>query len=48
MPVWPAKVSVPLVLLMQTLDAPVTAPPTEVGSTVTVVAAEVEVEQVPL
>jgi hypothetical protein len=47
-PVWPAKVSVPLVLPMQTLAAPVTAPPTDVGSTVTVVGAEVDVEQLPL
>ena len=47
-PVCPESVSVPLVLPMQTLAAPVTAPPTEVGSTVTVVEAEVEVEQLPL
>ena len=47
-PVWPDKVSVPLVLPMQTLAAPEMAPPTEVGSTVTVVAAEIDVEQTPL
>jgi hypothetical protein len=47
-PVWPAKVRSPLVLPEHTLAAPVTVPPTEVGSTDTVVGAEIAVEQAPL
>jgi hypothetical protein len=47
-PLFPDKVSVPLVLPMHTLATPVTAQLTVIGSTVTVVEAEVEVEQLPL
>jgi hypothetical protein len=47
-PVWPAKVRSPLVLPEHTLAAPVTVPPTEVGSTVTVVVFELAAVQVPL
>jgi hypothetical protein len=47
-PVWPANVNTPLVLPLQMVVPPVTDPPTEVGSTVTVVAAELATRQLPL
>jgi len=47
-PVCPAKVSTPLVLPEQMVVPPVTDPPTEVGSTVTVVATELARLQTPL
>ena len=48
-PTLPVKVNSPLVLPEHTFEAaPVTVPPTEVGSIDTVVAAEVAVEQAPL
>ena len=47
-PVCPAKVSVPLVLPKHTFVPPVTLPPTEVGSTVTVTEMELATEQLPL
>ena len=48
LPTLPERVRSPLVLPLHTLAAPVTVPPTEVGSTDTVVAVDVAVEQVPL
>ena len=47
-PVYPDKVNSPLVLPEQMVDPPVTEPPTEVGSTVTVVSAEIAKLQTPL
>ena len=47
-PVWPARVNTPLVLPLQTVVPPVTVPPTEVGSTVTVVEIELATRQLPL
>ena len=47
-PVCPAKVNVPLVLPEQMVAPPVTAPPTLVGSTVTVVVDEFSAGQTPL
>ena len=48
LPTLPARVKLPLVLPLQIVVPPVTAPPTEVGSTVTVVGVEVAVEHAPL
>ena len=47
-PVWPDKVSKPLVLPEQIMVPPVTVPPTETGSTVTVAGSEFATAQVPL
>ena len=46
--VWPDKVKRPLVLPEQIVVPPVTVPPTEIGSTVTVVSNEFSVVQLPL
>jgi hypothetical protein len=48
LPVWPLRVSVPLVEPEQIVVPPVTDPPTVAGSTVTVVAVDVSGTQVPL
>ena len=47
-PVWPEMVKSLLVLPEQTVVPPVTVPPTEIGSTVTVVSAEFSAPQTPL
>ena len=47
-PVWPAKVSMPLVLPKHTFVPPVTLPPTDTGSTVTITGVELATEQLPL
>ena len=47
-PVYPATVSNPLVFPAQMVEPPVTVPPTETGSTVTVAADDTAEEQVPL
>ena len=47
-PVWPESVSKPLVLPEQIVVPPVTVPPTEIGSMVTVVSAEFAGPQTPL
>ena len=47
-PVWPERVKSPLVLPEQTVVPPVTVPPTEIGSTVTVVSVEFSAAQTPL
>ena len=46
--VWPDKVKRPLVLPEQIVVPPVTVPPTEIGSTITVVSKEFVVAQTPL
>ena len=48
LPVFPDKVNVPLVEPEQTVAPPLTEPPTDVGSTVTVVVDEFALEHVPL
>ena len=47
-PVWPESVKSPLVLSEQTVVPPVTVPPTEIGSTITVVSVEFSAAQTPL
>ena len=47
-PVWPESVKRPLVLPEQIFVPPVTVPPTEIGSTVTVVSVEFSAPQTPL
>jgi hypothetical protein len=47
-PVWPDKVSVPLLLPEQTVALPLTAPPTEATFTVMVAALELTVEHPPI
>ncbi len=47
-PVWPESVKRPLVLPEQIVVPPVTVPPTEIGSTVTVVSVEFSAAQTPL
>ena len=47
-PVWPERVKSLLVLPEQIVVPPVTVPPTEIGSTVTVVSAEFSAPQTPL
>ena len=47
-PVWPERVSRPLVLPEQMVVPPETVPPTEVGSTITAVKAEIAGLQIPL
>ena len=46
-PVWPESVKSPLVLPEQTVVLPVTVPPTEIGSTVTVFSTEFTAPQTP-
>ena len=46
-PIFPANVKTPLVLPLQIVVPPVTVPPTEVGSTVTVTTAELATKQFP-
>ena len=48
LPVFPLKVNVPLVEPEQMVEPPLTEPPTDVGSTVTVVVDEFALEQLPL
>ena len=48
LPVWPLKVSVPLLLPEHTVALLLTEPPTETGFTVIVVEAELEILHTPL
>ena len=46
-PVWPESVKSPLVLPKQIVVPPVTVPPTDIGSTITVVSGEFSAAQTP-